>query len=113
MMRTNIITPALLLASAITASAAWAADPTFVDIAGQVGLAATLPSQGDQPTFIYQGKLALVPSRHGGTWPVMINEGGAFRQVASILPDKEDGHGCTAVDVTNPEHDQVWTVWST
>ncbi len=33
----------------------------------------------------------------------MINEGGSFRQVASILPDKEDGHGCTAVDVTSPD----------
>ena len=57
------------------------------------------------PVFPYRGSLAIVPSRHGGTWPGMVRNGSGgsakFSQAFSVLP-QDDGHGCTAADVTNP-----------
>ena len=57
------------------------------------------------PVFPYRGSLAIVPSRHGSTWPGMVRNGSGgsamFSQAFSVLP-QDDGHGCTAADVTNP-----------
>lgn len=77
-----------------------------VDITAQTGLASVTPSEGDMPVFAYRGGLAVVPSKHGRAWAVMVRQGvgsGArFSRVFTVLPDKEDGHGCTAADITNP-----------
>ena len=72
-------------------------------MATQTGFHKVTPSQGDMPVFPYRGSLAIVPSRHGNPWPIMVrDETGYFSAVATVLPLKEDGHGCTAADVTNP-----------
>ena len=92
-----------LLAACCVGGQALAVDPTLTNIAGQVGLAFDGPTQGDQPVFPYRGSIALAQSRHGGTWPILMRQDGTFVQVASVLPTREDGHGCTAADLTNPE----------
>lgn len=80
-----------------------AANSVFTRMATQVGLASVGPSQGDMPVFAYRGSLAIVPSRHGNPWPVMVRDAtGRFGPVATVLPLKEDGHGCTAADLTDP-----------
>ena len=91
-----------MLAACLVGGQALADDPTFTDIAAQVGLAYDGPTQGDQPLFPYRGSIALAQSRHGNTWPILMSQDGTVVQVASVLPTKEDGHGCTAADVTNP-----------
>ena len=79
-----------------------AADPIFTNVEQQTGLSYSGPSQGDQPVFPYRGSIALAQSRHGGTWPILMRLGGVFVPVATAPPVGQDGHGCTAADVTNP-----------
>lgn len=95
----------LLLLSLSFDQVALAADGV-ADITARTGLASVTPSEGDMPVFAYRGGLAIVPSRHGQAWAVMVRQGrggGArFSQVFTVLPAKEDGHGCTAADITDP-----------
>ena len=91
-----------LLASTFLIGSASAADPTFANIADSVGISYNGPTQGDQPFFNYRGATALVPSRHGNPWLVLQPQGATFKPVATILEQKKDGHGCTAIDITNP-----------
>lgn len=78
----------------------------MADISAQVGLASVAPSEGDMPVFPYRGSLAIVPSRHGLAWRGMVRQGhgpgASFRQAFTVLPAKQDGHGCVAADFTNP-----------
>ena len=90
------------LVLALGSGHAQAADPTFTSMEQLTGLAYSGPSQGDQPVFPYRGSIALAQSRHGGAWPIFMRLGSSFAQVATATPAKEDGHGCSAADVTNP-----------
>jgi hypothetical protein len=92
-----------LLASALLTGTALAADPTFANIAGNVGVGGNRPTQGDQATFIYRGTRAIVPSNHGNPWPVLTLQNGVFKPIGTTaIGNQKDGHGCTAIDITNP-----------
>jgi hypothetical protein len=93
---------AILLIFILASGHAQAADPTFTNVESLNGLAYSGPSQGDQPVFPYLDSIALAQSRHGGAWPILMRQGSSFVQVATAIPAKEDGHGCSAADVTNP-----------
>src|SRR4026208_2154734 len=83
MVRTAVVACGLFLTFVGFGQSA-ASNPTYTDIAGQVGLAKVTPSEGDMPVFPYRGSLAIVPSRHGDTWPGMVlngtGSGASFRR---------------------------------
>ena len=68
-----------LLVACIISCQVLADDPTLTDIAGQVGLAYSGPTQGDQPVFPYRDGIALAQSHHGGTWPILHAPGRQLR----------------------------------
>lgn len=98
----------ILFACVLTACpfAGVANNVTFNDIATEVGMSSDTHTQGNMPVFPYRGSLAVVPSRHGNPWPVMVRHGigrsARFIQEFAVLGAYRDGHGCTAADFTSP-----------
>ena len=70
-----------------------AANPTYTDIAGQVGLAKVTPSEGDMPVFRTAAAWRSCPREHGSTWHGMVRNGSGsgamFSQAFSVLPPRK------------------------
>jgi hypothetical protein len=87
---------------------------TAVDIAGQAGMPAPLPTMGESVVASLRGdnKVEIVLSGHGREWPLL--QQGAPGKFSQILPGTfsagQDRHGCSTADFDGDDRPDIYCV---